>query len=121
MRKGPLLSKNGVPLNRAHTNLPEWQRLLANSEMLVRRADVLKTQMLELVRLLNETQRRRKLMQETATPGSLSKILRERTQTLREKMSEMSDLMAGGVKTGDNILQAGERPANGPKGSLSKH
>jgi len=55
MRKTPLSSStNG--------NAVEWRRLLTNSQLLLKRADALKAPMRELLRLMQETDRRRKQM-----------------------------------------------------------
>jgi len=97
MRKGPVLpSGNGAPLKYVHANVQEWERLLANSRLLLKRADALKANLHQLVRLMQETERRRKLIQGTTAPGSFSKLLRERTQALHTKIAEMSDLMTRG-------------------------
>ena len=96
MREGRLLSGNGSPPKPLPVNLPEWQRLIANSEVLLRRADTLRANLAELVRLVRETEQRRKIMQAHNAPRKLSKILREKTQALHAKMAGLSELVERG-------------------------
>lgn len=63
IRKGPLGSPtNGHALKRVQPNLAEWNRFLANSKMLMKRADKLKKQMSELLRLTAQAEKRRQLL-----------------------------------------------------------
>jgi hypothetical protein len=101
MREGPLLSANGAspngaPVKIVHANLPEWQRLRANSELLLKRTDALKANLDELVRLMKEANRRRKFMQDKAVPLRLSRILNGQTKTLHVRVVGLSELIARG-------------------------
>jgi len=99
MRRGRLRSlTNGDVEAHAHTDLPEWKRLIANSELLLKRADALKTSMSQLLNLIKETDRRRKLMLNQRPPRDLSQALVQRTEALQTKMNELSELMRGGEK-----------------------
>jgi hypothetical protein len=95
MRKGPLgaLTNGGSTASRVVINAAEWQRLLANSQLLIKRAQALRTQMKELYRLLRETDKRRKLMLSRTPPHQLSKAVAEKTEVLNAKMAELSDLV----------------------------
>lgn len=101
MRKGSVLRYvvNGDTKKNVDANIEGWQRLIANSEKLAKRADILKTQMSELLRLMQETERRRKLMLHWQAPKELSQALSKKTAELRSKMEEISELMARGGKS----------------------
>src|SRR5215510_5113345 len=63
MRKTPLYSStNSNTAKPVRANAAEWQRLLTNSQLLLKRADALKAPMTELLRLMQGTDRRRKLL-----------------------------------------------------------
>src|SRR5262249_22826030 len=63
MRSTPLYSStNGNTAKPVRANEAEWQRLVSNSRLLLKRADALKAPMSELLRLMQETERRRKQM-----------------------------------------------------------
>jgi chaperonin cofactor prefoldin len=100
MRKGSRSSfANGSTTRNIEANVAEWQRLIANSEELTKRADTLKTQMRELLRLIKETERRRKVMLNRTAPRQLSKTLAEKSEVLQTKVTELSELITGGGRS----------------------
>jgi hypothetical protein len=102
MRKGPLragTSGNGVKHVRG--DFAEWKRLMTNTELLLERANALKSQMSHLARLIEETEKRRKIMlaRSRSGPANLSPAVAQKTAALRSKMEEISELITrGGAK-----------------------
>lgn len=91
MRKGParaVASGNGV--KHVSPDLRQWERLMTNTELLLNRAEALKTQMGHISRLMEETVRRRKLMLDRSGSEKFSKGLIEVTEKLQTKMTELS-------------------------------
>src|SRR5262249_22196349 len=116
MRNGPMRAlTNGSVASRVETNVAEWQRLIANSQLLIKRADALKTHMSELYRLMRETEERRKRMLGQTPPRRLSKAVAERTEALNARMAELSDIIARG---GEDENSSPEKP--GPSGGESQ-
>jgi len=94
MRKGPLRAvTSGSNASRVVVNAAEWQRLLANSKLLIKQADALKTRMSELYQLVRETDERRRLMLSRTPLHQLSKAVAEKTEVLNAKMAELSDIV----------------------------
>src|SRR5215813_6009104 len=124
MRKGPLRSvADGHPSKHAEANIAEWQRLVANSEMLVKRADTLKRQMAELLRLTREVEKRRQLVRRNGSSQRLSNILTKKTEVLRTKMDELADLatLGGGTaKLLDNDIPHSGKAAERQKVGIDK-
>ena len=98
MRHGPSRSdsNNGNAVRHARTNLAEWHRLLANSELLLKRANALKMQMGELSRLIQEAEKRRRILFGRGVPRQLSQALAQTTDALQTTMKELSPLTARG-------------------------
>ena len=119
MRKCPLRTlTDGKAVVHAATNLREWQRLVSNSELLLKQADALKTQMGQLSRLMQETERRRKLMLNRTAPRRLSETLLKNKEALRSKMTDLAQVMSGEVNTPFPVTHA---PVNGHKDTVDKH
>ena len=105
MRKGPLRSlTNGHALKHAETNVAEWHRLVANSEMLVKRADTLKRQMAELLRLMQDAERRRQEMRSDGSSHRLSTVLTKSDEVLKTKMNELAELVTQGGQLSSSIM-----------------
>jgi hypothetical protein len=107
MRKGPLGALRNGDAARHETHQAEWQRLMDNSELLLKRANVLKAQMRELSRLIEETEKRRKLMMNRRS-------LAASTQALRSKMTQLAELMMG-ARGGDYAMIQSSRVPTKPQ------
>jgi|SRR5437868_1398082 len=122
MRKGPVRTVENTP--RATTIRSEWERLLANSHLLLKRADALKTHTEELVRLMREAERRHKLMLNRMTPGHFSETLAKRTEALNAKITELSGLAPTArdkAHIHNALVPAAHKIVNGHKDALPKH
>ena len=97
MRETPLSSStNSNTAKPAKANEAEWRRLLTNSQLLLERAEALKASMSELVRLMQQTDRRRKQMLTSAAPRQISNNLSKKTEALQKKLNALSELMTRG-------------------------
>ena len=120
MRKGPIGVASTDVRKPATTNL-EWERLLANSELLLKRVGVLKIQMNELARLLQETEQRHKLLMRQVRPRPFSYSSTAKPKIVRTNMSEISQMATAVGDVGTARLPAIHKTANGQKAASGKH
>jgi hypothetical protein len=121
MRKGPVRTVENTP--RATTIRSEWERLLANSHLLLKRADALKTHTEQLVLLMREAEKRHQRMLDRMAPGHFSETLAKRTEALNAKITELSGLKKAPDRGHiDNApLPVVHKIVNGHKAALAKH
>ena len=123
MRRGSLrFSVNGKAVKHLTTNHSEWQHLLTNSEMLLKRTDALKTQISELTRTMQETERRRKRMLDRILQDQISETWLA-NKSKQSKSTEFPQLIVGPQKNPAQSpsFPATHKPTNGHSAAVEKH
>src|SRR5438067_1589758 len=125
MRQGPVRAHQNRNAPRAAATIrSEWERLLANSHLLLKRADALKTHTEQLVLLMREAEKRHQLMLDRMAPGHFSETLAKRTEALNAKITELSGLAPTArdkAHIHNALVPAAHKIVNGHKDALPKH